>query len=141
MLLISLLLSWGSVLAGAWAYERWGKAIYYYFVSDSNKLLAVVTAVSAFLFFKNLEFRYHPVINRIAASAFGVLMIHANSDTMRQWLWGNLLNNVAAYHNRYFMLHAIGSVIGIYAVCTLIDMVRIRFLETPFLRWYDRTMG
>ncbi len=53
-LLISLLLSWGSVLAGAWAYARWGKGIYYYFVSDSNKLLAVATALSAFLFFKNM---------------------------------------------------------------------------------------
>lgn len=141
VLLISLLLSWGSVLTGAWAYGRWGKAVYYYFVSDSNKLLAVVTAVSAFLFFKNLKFRYHPVINRIAASSFGVLMIHANSDTMRQWLWRDLLNNVAAYHNTYFMLHALGSVIGIYAVCTLIDMARIRFLEKPFFMWYDRIRG
>lgn len=137
-LLIFLLLSWGSVMAGAWIYARWGKGVYYYFVSDSNKLLAVATAVSAFLFFINLRLRYHPIINNIAASVFGVLMIHANSDTMRQWLWKDLLDNVAAYNSSNYVLHAIGSVLGVYVVCTLIDMVRIRLLENPLFEWYDR---
>lgn len=56
--IVSLLLSWGSVTAGAWVYSRFGKEIYYYFVADSNKLLAVATAVSAFLFFRNLQMGY-----------------------------------------------------------------------------------
>lgn len=124
-----------------WVYARWGKGIYYYFVSDSNKFPAVATAVSAFLFFNNLALGYHPVINRIAASAFGILMIHANSDTMRQWLLKDLLNNVSAYHSSNFILHAVGSVFGIYVVCTLIDMIRIRFLEKPLFRQYDRIKG
>lgn len=136
-LLISLLLSWGSVIAGAWVYAEWGKGVYYHFVADSNKFLAVVTAVSAFLFFKNLELGYRPIINRIAASTFGVLMIHANSDTMRRWLWQDFLDNVAAYYSSYYVLHAVGSVLSVYAVCALIDMVRIRFLEKPFLKLYD----
>ena len=106
-------------------------------MADSNKFLAVVTAVSAFLFFKNLELGYRPIINRIAASTFGVLMIHANSDTMRRWLWQDFLDNVAAYYSSYYVLHAVGSVLSVYAVCALIDMVRIRFLEKPFLKLYD----
>lgn len=139
VLVISLLLSWGSVVAGAWIYSKWGKGVYYYFVADSNKLLAVTTAVSAFFFFKNLGLRYHSAINRIAASAFGVLMIHANSDTMRQWLWRDLLDNAGAYYSSYFVLHAFLSVIGIYIVCTLIDMLRIVFLEKVFFDWYDNS--
>lgn len=133
----SLLVSWVSVIAGAWVYSKIGKG-YYYFVADSNKILALVTAVCAFMFFKNLGLRYSPVINKIAASAFGVLMIHANSDTMRQWLWKDILDNVNAYHSNYLLLHAFGSVIAIYAVCTLIDMVRIELLEKTVFRWYDR---
>ena len=65
-------------------------------------------------------------------------MIHANSDIMRQWLWKDLLNNVAAYQSSYFVLHAVGSVLGIYIVCTLIDMLRIQFVEKPLLGWYDK---
>lgn len=136
-LIVSLLLSWGSVVAGAWVYSEFGKGIYYHFVSDSNKLLAVVTAVSAFLFFKNLNMGYHKLINKTAASTFGVLMIHANSDIMRQWLWQDMLKNVFFYHSNFFIPHAIGSVLGIYIICTLIDMLRIRFVEKPFLSWYD----
>lgn len=134
----SLLISWASVIAGAWFYSKFGKGIYFYFVSDSNKILALTTAVCAFMFFKNLKLKYSPLINRIAASAFGVLMIHANSDTMRRWLWADTLNNVNAYHSNYLLLHAFGSVIVIYIVCTLIDMVRIKLLEKPFFKWYDK---
>lgn len=137
VLSVSLLLSWGSVIIGAGMYARWGTSIYY-FVADSNKFLAVITAISAFLFFKNLNLGYHSVINKVAASAFGVLMIHANSDTMRRWLWRDLLDNVGAYDSRYFVIHALFSVIGIYVICTLVDMVRIKCLEKPFFDCYDR---
>jgi hypothetical protein len=136
-----LLLSWGSVLFGAAVYYWTGKTAYHYFIEDSNKLLAAATAVCAFLFFKNLKMKYHPLINTIAASAFGVLMIHANSDTMRRWLWKDILDNVGAFHSGYFVVHAVLSVVGVYIVCTLIDMVRIRVLEKPFFRWYDRKWG
>ena len=68
--------------------------IAYFFVSDSNKILALSTDASAFLFFKNLEIGYSKVINRIAASTFGVLLIHANSNAMRRWLWHVVCNNI-----------------------------------------------
>lgn len=136
----SLFISWVSVIAGAWVYSKCGKAIYYYFVADSNKILALATAVCAFMFFKNLKLKYSPFINKIAASAFGVLMIHANSDAMRQWLWKDTLNNVNAYHSNYLLPHAFGSVIGVYILCTLIDMIRIKLLEKPFFKWYDKKL-
>lgn len=135
---VSILISWCSVIVGAFAYDKFNKAIYYHFVSDSNKLLAVVTAFCAFLFFKNLNIGYNRVINKIAASAFGVLLIHANSDVMRQWLWKDVLDNVGAYHSNYLVIHAFISVIVIYAVCTLIDMIRIKFIEKPFFKFYDK---
>ena len=31
------------------------------------------------------------LINTISASTFGVLLIHANSDFMRQWLWNDTI--------------------------------------------------
>lgn len=125
---ISLLLSWMSVMLLAAASKHFGKSIgtAYFFVSDSNKILALTTGVSAFLFFKNLQIGYSKFINTIAASTFGVLMIHANSNTMRQWLWCDVCNNVGVYETGNIVVHAIVCVGIIYTVCTIIDRVRIK---------------
>lgn len=89
--MISIMLSWVSILAGAYIYAKLERKVYFYFVADSNKFMALITAVCAFLLFKNLNMKYNPFINTIASSAFGVLLIHANSDAMRQWLWKDTL--------------------------------------------------
>ena len=105
---------------------------FYWFLSDSNKILAVATSVSLFLFFKNIKLKYNPVINLLAQSVFGVLLIHANSDAMRQWLWFDTLQNTRFFDSPWLILHAFGSVIGIYLICTAIDQIRIHLLEKPF---------
>lgn len=130
---VSLLLSWASIIVLAMLSRMVGKGVglCYFFVADSNKVLALATGVSAFLFFKNLKMGYGKVINTIAASTFGVLLIHANSDTMRRWLWVDVCNNVGAYQGGNVIIHAIVSVVAIYNVCTIIDMVRIRLIEQP----------
>ena len=129
---ITLLLSWGAVGILSYIASLIGKDIVYwgyFFIADSNKILAVVTAVAAFMYFKNLDIGYNKWINKIAASTFGVLLIHANSDIMRQWLWKDTLNNVGWFNSPYEFLHLFSSVIGIYIICTLIDMLRIKFIE------------
>lgn len=131
--------SWMSVIALAWIGNKFGKTqSAYFFVSDSNKILAVITALCAFLFFKNLKIKQSRFINTVAASTFGVLLIHANSDTMRQWLWKDMLENVKWYHTHWIYLHAVVSVIRVYIVCTIIDIVRRYVLEKPFLEWLNK---
>jgi hypothetical protein len=93
------------------------------------------------MFFKNLKMKPSRFINTVAASAFGVLLIHANSDYMRQWLWGDLLDNVRAYSSPYLALHAVGSVIAVYVICTVIDLLRIRLIERPFFVLWDKAWG
>lgn len=109
----------------------------YYFVVDSNKLLAVLTSLSLFLMFKNINLKYNKFINTVAASTFGVLLIHANCNEMRQWLWCDICNNVGMYNSEWIFVHSVGCVLTIYIVCTLIDYLRIRFIEKPFLKLFD----
>lgn len=135
-----MLLSFTSVWGGAQTFTLINKNLSYFLVSDSNKPLAVLTAVFAFLFFKNLKFGYSKIINTIAASAFGVLLIHANSDTMRQWLWRDTLNNAGHYAGNIY-LHAVASVLAVYAICTLIDFVRIQLLEKPAFKLLDSKLN
>ena len=136
--LLFIVLSLASVLAGAWISPQMGQSVYYTFVSDSNTMLAVLTGISSFLFFKNLKMPYSRFINTVSGTTFGVLLIHAANDAMRRWLWRDVLNNVGMYSSRYMPLHAIGSVLAIFVICSILDLLRIRFVEKPFLRLWDR---
>lgn len=110
----------------------------YYFIVDSNKILAVAASFSLFMFFKNINIPYNKFINTVASSTFGVLLIHANSDTMRQWLWRDTLNNVEMYNSPYLYVHAICSVLAIFIICIIIDQIRISLIEKPFFKLWDR---
>lgn len=137
---VSVFLSWLSVWGCAHITYVFHKSFNYFFISDSNKPLAIITAMFAFLFFKNLKIKNSKIINTIAASTFGVLLIHANSAVMRNWLWHDVIDNVGHFEgNVYF--HAIISVIVVYATCTFIDFIRIQILEKPFFKLFDRKMG
>lgn len=132
--LLLLGLSWGSVVVLAYIGDRLGNvSASYFFVSDSNKILAVALSISTFLFFKNIKIRQNKWINRIAASTFGVLLIHANSDTMRRWLW-ETLKVTDFYYTPYCVIHAIISVFIIYIVCVAIDQLRIELVEKSLFR-------
>lgn len=111
-----------------------------FFVSDSNKIMAVAVAVSSFLWFKNIDLKYHKLINTVGASTFGVLLIHANSDAMREWLWKNTVDCVGHYSLPTFqmIMYFCGCVLLIFTICTVIDIIRIKTIEKPFFKWYDR---
>lgn len=114
---------------------------YYHMVNNCHKLFAVLIAVSAFLAFKELKLEYNKYINLAASGTFGVLLIHANSDTMRQFLWRDLLDVAGQYNTNTLWLHAILSVSGVYLVCVLIDLVRIYAIETPLFRVLDKKVN
>ena len=135
------LVSAASVIAGAWVSARIGKTYYYVAVTDCNTLLAVCTGTALFLFFRNLRIRTNRLINAVAATTFGVFCIHTCSDAMRRWLWQDTLKNAEYYSSPAVYLHIIGAVIAVFAVCAVIDTLRIRFLEKPFFRALDKKLS
>ena len=137
---VSVIVSAASVVSIAYLAKKLGLGggNSFYFLADSNKILAVITALCAFMFFKNVKIRYSKFINTVAASTFGVLMIHANSDAMRRWLWQDVLKNDGMYFSNYLVIHAVVSVLAVFAVCVVIDILRIHLLEKPFFKiWYN----
>lgn len=136
--LASVLVSVVSIVACAWLGTKINRYMPYVFVAYSNTFPAVATGFCSFMFFKNVKMKNSKFVNTVAASAFGVLLIHANSDAMRQWLWVDVLHNVSMYDSAWLVLHAVASVIAIYVICTAIDYLRIRFIEKPFFKLFDR---
>lgn len=112
----------------------------YYFVFDSNKIFAVAFAICSFLWFKNMNIQYNKVINAFGAGTFGVLLIHANSNAMRTWLWKDTVDCVGHYDLSLYSLffYSTGVVLVIFVLCNLIDQLRIVTFEKWFFKWYDR---
>lgn len=116
----------------------------FFFMSDCNKFFAVTVAVCSFLWFKNLNIKYSKVINAFGAATFGVLLIHANSNAMRQWLWKDTVDVIGHYQalsTGGLILYSIGVVLAIFIICNLIDQLRIATLEKWFFRWYDNKLS
>lgn len=135
--LVTLIISFGlifsSIIFVDYVGKKFGFTNAYYMCSDSNKLLAVTCAVSAFLLFKNINMGYRKWINIIASTTFGVYLIHTRGEAMRNFLWKDLLKNVDFYGSNILPVHAIVSVILIFIVCSVIDYIRIKVIETPLL--------
>ncbi len=115
--------------------EKLDKKVAYRFVSDSNTFIAFMIGVCSFMFFKKLKIKYNKVINIIGGSTFGVLCIHANSNTMRQWLWKTILDVKGHYEIQSYKLiiYSFASVFTVFVVCVVIDIIRKKFLENFFM--------
>lgn len=107
----------------------------YFLVSDSNHLFAVLIGITSFLFFKEVKIPQSKFINTVAASTFGVLLIHANSDTMRHWLWKTVCNNTGMYSSDLIYVHAILVPLTVFAACIIIDHIRIKTIEEPAINF------
>lgn len=110
----------------------------YRLVSDSNALMALLTSICSFMLFKDLKIPYNRFINMVGASTFGVLLIHANSDTMRRWLWKDVINCTGHYDTDFFWLHAFISILVIFFACIIIDCARINTVEKIFFKYLDQ---
>ena len=115
---------------------RVGFAVFrWHLVADSNKFLAFVIGLSAFLMAKNLHIRHNKTINSLATGCFGVLLIHASSDTMRRWLWQDVCDVPKMFHGDFLPLiaQAIAVPAIVFLICTFIDHYYKKFLEPFFM--------
>jgi len=114
----------------------------YFFIADSNKFLSLAIAVSSFMYFKDLKIPYSRLINAVGAATFGVLLIHANSDTMRHWLWWETVDCVGHFGDSvlWTLGYAAISVFTIFIICVVIDWFRGNFIEPRIMACVNRKL-
>lgn len=95
--------------------------------------LALFVSICLFMYFKDLNIKQSKLINVIGGGTFGVLLIHANSDTMRHWLWCDVCNNVGQYASNTIYLHAILVPLAVFTICSAIEFVRMKTVEKPLI--------
>lgn len=112
----------------------------YWFVSDSNKLLALVVGLSAFLVAKNAPKFHSKMINTMSAGTFAVLLIHASSDAMRRWLWQDVVGMPELYTQPIFLMVIVSVLtpIVVFGVGTTIDYFRREWIEQPMMKRMNR---
>lgn len=112
----------------------------YYFVEDSNKFLAFWVGLSSFMVALNVKPFTNKFINWLSAGTFAVLLIHASSDTMRRWLWQDVVNVPGMFEANFpdLLIQALLVPPIIFAVCATIDGIYRRWLERPLMRRLKR---
>lgn len=108
----------------------------YALVTDVNQPLALLVAVTTFMYFKNLNIPYNKWINTIASTTFGIYIIHTNSAAMRQWLWNDIID--CAGH--YSIMYMICCIIAVFVICSIIDIVRQKIIETYLFQYMDNKL-
>ena len=130
-----------SVIGVLWFLPHTTKDIHpYYFVSDSNAILAFITGLSLFMYFKSINIKKSKVINILGACSFGVLLFHTASG-MRYVLLERVLKIPDIISNQgtaLTIVYSIMFVIAIYTIGSIVDVVRMFLCEKPLFKILDR---
>ena len=134
-------LSIASVIGILWLLPHTTKDITpYYFVMDSNAILAFITGLSLFMYFKSIHIKQSKFINVLAACSFGVLLFHT-SFGMRYVLLEKVLRipDILYGLGKWWILFcSILFVIAIYAIGTCVDILRMMLLEKPIFKALEK---
>lgn len=112
----------------------------YYFVANSNKILALLVSVEAFLWFKNISIKKSKWINTISSTTFGILLIHTYSDSMNTFIWNDIFQIQNLFELSYvgIVIKILISSVIVFIVCSLIDYIRISAFEVPLFKWLSK---
>lgn len=97
-----------------------------------------ICALAVFEVFSRLHVKQSKAINRIAATTFGIYLLH-DSFISRIVVWEDIFHiGAVVYQSRIFLLLAIVIAIAVFAICSMIDEMRIIFFEPGILKIVER---
>ena len=108
----------------------------YHFVARSNKILAILTAVSLFILFKNINMPYNRFVNTVASATFGVLLLHSNNLTLRNMIWDKIfrVKRFVLSNAPIMLIKMIATVLILYIVCVIISLLVKRVILEPIYK-------
>lgn len=110
--------------------EEWSTHAIDFF--EIERLPILLMAITLFMGFVTLKMNYHKWINMIASATFGVYLIH-NSSYIRYYLWTNIFKINQYQDSTFLILYSILVVFILYVSCTMIDLIRKKLVEKPYM--------
>lgn len=101
-------------------------------VSSEEALVNIIGGVAFFSFFKELKVKSSRIINTLGGTTLAVLLLH-DGHFSRKFTWV-LFRTSDWYYSKFFVIYVIGCTIGIYIVCSLIDLLRKKYLENKLFQ-------
>ena len=86
----------------------------------------LIGSISLFLTFKNIKMKDSRIINYLSTFTFSTYIIHENSF-ISKFLYRNIFKCDNYYNDSYMIFNYIYTVLGIYILCILVEIVR-RFI-------------
>lgn len=110
--------------------EEWSTHAIDFF--EIGRLPILLMAITLFMGFVTLKMNYHKWINMIASATFGVYLIH-DSSYIRYYLWTNIFKINQYQDSTFLILYSILVVFILYVSCTMIDLIRKKLVEKPYM--------
>lgn len=101
--------------------------------SGENSVLYLLGGFSLFLCFNSLPAFQSKLINLVAGTTFGILLIH-DHGFFRYVLWENIAQTSLWWYSSRYLLLIMGWTISVFAICASIDYVRLMFIERPLMK-------
>ena len=102
-----------------------------------NRFPALLNALFVFAFFRNLRVPYNRFINLIASTTFGIYLIHEN-PYFNKFLWHKIFKMDSFIDSKILLPYMLFAVVITFVCCAMVDLLRKRFVEKPFLKLVDK---
>ena len=104
----------------------------FYFTQNEYGFFQLLLGIGLFITFLKAKITYHPWINTIASTTFGIYLLHYNKLFLH--MWDNIFGTYQYYDSALLPLYAILVVALIFIVGMVVDYMRLAFIEKPVMK-------
>ncbi len=108
------------------------------FFLEKSSIFIILEAFSIFFIFKNWKMKSSKLINKMAASVFGVYILHQYRPSL-SILWDKIFRTSEAYQSSFFVIYLLLTGIAVLILGIIVDMLRIKLLEKPFFGLLEKS--
>lgn len=103
------------------------------YFANGSKLPMLMLSVSLFLLFANKKCYRSHLFNRIAATTFGIYLIH-DHPLVRNFLWKEFFNNSLINSSSSLIISVFFSILFVFAICSIIDFLMTIGIINPIMK-------
>ncbi len=93
-----------------------------------SSFMVLVVSVLMFIVFQSKSLRIPNWMFSVSKSTFGIYLIHDNNK-FRTFLWENICKTTSMAESDYFIAYAIVCVLLVFAICSIIEIMREKYIE------------
>ena len=105
----------------------------FYFTQNDYGFFQLLLGIGLFIVFLKAKITYHPWINTIASTTFGIYLLHDNKLVMH-YMWDYIFSTYQYYDSPLLPLYAILIVALIFIIGMCVDYMRLAFIEKPIMK-------